>query len=156
MENTLENKAKYFALYWGQSILRFPIVDEQSPHAKPANVEIPSWALYKEYNYWSVQNGYLELKSLLSITNEDVMEVAKIYYSYNQYAYSDHNEYIEDITKEGRDIIQRLINGTLASHSMLILSNILDYLRSKGYALPWMGLSVEQQIEFGWVKLKEN
>ena len=24
-----------------------------------------------------------------------------------------------------------------------------DYLRSKGYALPWMGLSVEKLIEYG-------
>jgi hypothetical protein len=33
---------------------------------------------------------------------------------------------------------------------------ITDYLRSKGYALPFMGLSVEQQISYGWVKLKTN
>lgn len=28
-----------------------------------------------------------------------------------------------------------------------------DYLRSKGYALPWMGFSVENQIKYGWIKL---
>lgn len=32
----------------------------------------------------------------------------------------------------------------------------ITYLRSKGYALPWMGLSVEQQIEYGWIKLIEE
>jgi hypothetical protein len=31
-----------------------------------------------------------------------------------------------------------------------------DYLRSKGYALPWMGLSVDELVEYGWVKLKDN
>jgi hypothetical protein len=31
-----------------------------------------------------------------------------------------------------------------------------DYLRSKGYALPWMDLSVEDLVEYGWIKLKEN
>ena len=33
--------------------------------------------------------------------------------------------------------------------------HITDYLRSKGYALPYNGLSVEQLIKFGWIKLKE-
>lgn len=31
-----------------------------------------------------------------------------------------------------------------------------DYLRSKGYVLPYMDLSVEDLIEYNWVKLKEN
>ena len=31
----------------------------------------------------------------------------------------------------------------------------VDYLRSKGYALPWMGLSVDEMIEVGWIKLTE-
>lgn len=30
---------------------------------------------------------------------------------------------------------------------------ITDYLRSKGYALPYMGLSVETLVEYGWIKL---
>lgn len=32
----------------------------------------------------------------------------------------------------------------------------VDYLRSKGYALPWMGLSVEEMVEAGWIKLTES
>ena len=32
----------------------------------------------------------------------------------------------------------------------------LDYLRSKGYAPPYMDLSVEDLVEYGLVKLKEN
>lgn len=31
--------------------------------------------------------------------------------------------------------------------------NASDCLRSKGYALPYLGVSVEDQIEFGWVRL---
>jgi hypothetical protein len=31
----------------------------------------------------------------------------------------------------------------------------VDYLRSKGYALPWMGLSVDEMVEAGWIKLIE-
>lgn len=29
-----------------------------------------------------------------------------------------------------------------------------DYLRSKGYALPFLGLSVEELISYGWLRLK--
>ena len=31
----------------------------------------------------------------------------------------------------------------------------VDYLRSKGYALPWLGLSVPDLIQAGWVKFDE-
>ena len=31
----------------------------------------------------------------------------------------------------------------------------IDYLRSRGYALPWMNYSVEQLIELGWIKIRE-
>lgn len=30
---------------------------------------------------------------------------------------------------------------------------LCDYLRAKGYALPFMGISVNKLIEFGWIKL---
>lgn len=31
--------------------------------------------------------------------------------------------------------------------------NDVDYLRSKGYALPYFGLSVKEMVEAGWIKL---
>ena len=31
----------------------------------------------------------------------------------------------------------------------------VDYLRNKGYALPWMNLSVQDMVDYGWIKLKE-
>jgi len=30
----------------------------------------------------------------------------------------------------------------------------VDFLRYKGYALPWMGISVEEQVSRGWIKLR--
>lgn len=32
----------------------------------------------------------------------------------------------------------------------------VDFLRSKGYAVPYMGISVEEQIQYGWIKIKQN
>ena len=33
-------------------------------------------------------------------------------------------------------------------------AKLTDYLKSKGYAMPYMGLSVEKLIEYGWVVLE--
>lgn len=39
-------------------------------------------------------------------------------------------------------------------NSMITLDGYsTDYLRSRGYALPWMGLSVEELESAGWIKL---
>jgi len=31
----------------------------------------------------------------------------------------------------------------------------VDFLRSKGYALPFMGLSVDELVNYGWIKFKQ-
>lgn len=41
-----------------------------------------------------------------------------------------------------------------SSENQNAIDTAIDYLRSKGYALPYLGISVEEQIEFGWIKLK--
>ena len=33
------------------------------------------------------------------------------------------------------------------------LFDIIDWQRSKGFATPWMGLSVEDIVKFGWIKI---
>lgn len=43
-----------------------------------------------------------------------------------------------------------------ASHLKSNLDRNIDQLRNLGYALPWMDLSVEDLVEYGWVKLKED
>lgn len=34
-------------------------------------------------------------------------------------------------------------------------NEVIDFLRSRGYAIPWHGISVIQLVKFGWVKLRE-
>lgn len=114
MENTIENKAKFFAQYWGQAILRMP--EETVLFISNQNN-----LSYEEV----LEQGWLILKPLSSISDEDAIALsheshkdAAIYYAkWKPNAYDS------------------------------------DYLRSKGYALPWMGLSVEKQIEYGWVNM---
>jgi hypothetical protein len=132
MENTLESKAKFFAQYWGQEILTQGF---SKPHKIKGSIMD---LIYKE--------DYLELTPLSDITDEDAIQVAKI-----------ENNY-EDALTRGKVLINTFIKYVDCSHSMknsLQFINMIDFLRAKGYALPWMGLSVEKQSIYGWVKLND-
>lgn len=152
MENTLENKEKFFALYWGQEVLK-----------ANKNHEI-AWVIGLGGNK-PVMQEYLELKPLSSITDEDAIEVVKLKMFHDNVDIndiidikiaksSDKKGYflsLEGIVQHKRwnDFVERVFLGEEKIYSFYI-----DFLRSKGYALPYMGLIVEKLIEYGWVKLK--
>lgn len=102
IENIYENKARFFALYWGVKCLRNEFLNDNIP---PHKVDVSTCR--------GLPQQYLELTPLSQITDEDAVEVI----------------------------------GVSECHRA-------DYLRSKGYALPWMGLSVEDLVSYGWVKIK--
>lgn len=133
MENTLENKAKFFAQYWGQKVVSWSNIIE---------IKLKSNILINELE----ESDALELTPLSDITDEDAIKVAKI-----------ENNY-ENALIRGKVIIQTFLEYSDCSHSMKNsdqLLELIDFLRSKSYALPWMGLTVEKLIEYGWVKLKK-
>lgn len=125
MENNLQNKAMFFAAYLFQSA-----VTEMS---NPETIT-PYFLQYADLPIFQV-----ELKFIDNITDEDVLHIATSMYT----AIPDY---------------QTISNGKcmVSCHENQIGLGLLqsDYLRSKGYALPWMGLSVEKLVEYGWVKLK--
>jgi hypothetical protein len=59
--------------------------------------------------------------------------------------------------KEVVNICQKIVSAIIDGNHRGFDTNIIikshQYLVSKGYALPYMGLSVEQLIEYGWIKL---
>lgn len=120
LENTLENKAKFFALYWGQNIYN----EQGHWNGEPVNAN--SMAIL------NVQMPFLLLTPLSSITDEDANHL-----DLNNYSSLNEDGVCLPFTEF------RLFN-----------TDEVDYLRSKGYALPYMGLSVEKLIEYGWIKLK--
>ncbi|TYO83101.1 hypothetical protein LX74_04079, partial [Elizabethkingia miricola] len=72
MENNFENKAKFFAQYYGQNVKRSYLPEQTSLQVIDRNV------------FWIghlIINGYLELKSIEDITDEDSLMIAKSYYS---------------------------------------------------------------------------
>jgi len=138
MENTLENKAKFFAQYWGTDY-----------------IYKNEWGTFKGnmsekdsiYNFANqITSAYLELTPLSMISDEDAIEVANMDNQHYWVAITNHwnGKHISELVDMVKDRMSDCI----------MFRDVSEYLRSKGYALPFMGLSVEKQIEYGWVKLK--
>lgn len=113
MENTLNNKGKFFAQYWDQKVMTKVVRGENKAKITTHNDVCSNW------KFGELVESYLELKPLSSITDEDAK---KLGYS---------SPFL------------------LKKHS----SFQVDELRALGYALWWHDLSVEKQIEYGWIKL---
>lgn len=127
MQNTIENKAKFFAQYWWQEVF---VLKEQNYRITKSRFNAETFS----------QKPFISLKPLSSISDEDAIEVSTIWGS----------DVKSKIT--GGIIVSRILSAD-SSGEMRNVCGVIDFLRSRGYALPWMGVSVEQQIEWGWVKL---
>lgn len=138
MENTLENKAKFFAQYWGFN--ETMVIDTFMGRTNILSVDY----VLKEHSLHSIFKDYqLLLKPLSSITDEDAIEVAKIFNQHKIKAHYSDDDLKAYLINKGKQFAFR------CEHYVIIY----QYLQSKGYALPYMGLSVEQLVEYGWVKL---
>ena len=132
MENNLSNKQKFFAQYWGQKI----------------GIPVNSYAGMLTINKSCIGNiKSLELTPLSMISDEDAIEVAKMFESsaykvkYNDYGNIGFSFYVGE-ESESVEVSPEWDRVAV------------DYLRSKGYAITYLNLEVEQQISYGWVKLK--
>lgn len=168
MENTLKNKAKFFALYYGQDVL----TREDGFHK--------FWKLGSEISvesalsrHWYDYKYYLELKPLSSISDEDAIEVAKIMTFHDGKGliierkkngeiemydrYNDEPHFLNTLFffPDPFEIFSRDDNRNWFQYDAERFLEVTDFLRARGYALPWMGLSVEQLINYGWIKLKK-
>lgn len=141
MENTLENKAKFFAQYFGRTFI--------------TGIGGKSALSWIDIGYISLGtlSATLELKDMSNISPEDInyiiilLEIDKQpvdndFLAFNKSLIS----YINYLFLEKKDIKSVILT--------VAFIHAVDYLRSKGYALPYMGLSVEKQVEYGWIKLK--
>lgn len=129
MENTLENKAKFFAQHLKQKVVMKPDwehFNDRSP------MELDPTYLITGNNVLTA--GYLSLTSLSQITDEDASYFSKIMH------------WGKSPTSVKHTIV--LLNDNMFP------GIAIDFLRSKGYAVSWNGLQVKMQIEYGWVKLE--
>ena len=132
LENTLENKSKFFAQYWGQDVLCRVIFGKNKNEIIMHNTPCSNLKLGE------IIDSYLELKPLSRISDEDAIEISKEYPAFG----SNIRNSVKELFQEFDDLELSIKTG--------------DYLRSKGYALSYMYLSVEDLVEYGWVKLKEE
>jgi hypothetical protein len=139
-EINLTNKEKFFALYWGQRIMM---------------IDGDDW-VYVVRGQKPILVEYIQLKSLSSITDEDAIEVAKLNTSVNWFNGNTpsvwKNSFGVTVVSNGTGLIQKY--GQIILDSEYLSNHQFDLLRSKGYALSWMGLSVDELVKAGWVKLK--
>lgn len=139
---TKKEKPQFFGLYHGQRVMKI----DDSPSVYTVNM----------IKHPMGNNTHLWLKPLLSITDEDAIEVAKIVGIYN------YPIGITGTIQAGRAICHWFNNGTcygeegienfIPASSWL---SIIDFLRSKCYALPWRSYSVDDLIKEGLIKLQE-
>lgn len=136
MENTLENKAKFFAQYLNQQVFyQDRIGNIVSFYLSCGNFTNQVWIV-------SLEDENFEKNELSCEAN--INECQLILTPLSQI--SD-----EDAIKFGFTSARDFLAVADIYHSYHV-----DYLRSKGYALTYMDLSVEDLINYGWVKLKEN
>ena len=143
-QNTLENKSKFFAQYWGQ----------RCGKNKYCNLSV---------NKSNILNiTHLELKPLSQISDEDVIEGITYLYNITREELGEileikHYDTFSSITTIGIGCnfkTSRSIHHWKGTKKIGSVES--DYFRSKGYALSYMDLSVKDLIEYGWIKLKLN
>ena len=169
-ENNIRNKAKFFAQYWGQEVISS--VNHSNAGLKPLPVN--SGLMGSLYTYSAPR---LLLTPLSQISDEDVKEVSRIldFHDGNGLlidrvprgsiptieirAYDRYNDCPNKINtlKFFTDDVEFFSideNGGVFSYDCNRILNVMDYLRSKGYLLPWMALTVEDIVSYGWAKIK--
>jgi len=132
MENTLENKIKFFGQYLDQDVL---IVGNALCDNKAEN-----W-IEDKLQY----TQYLLLKPLSSITEDDAIKTAHIIGGDSEDGFMFISALINNVAMDG------ILDFKICSDEFIMT---IDYIRSKGYALSYNGLSIETLISYGWIKLK--
>lgn len=141
---TPEIKARIAALYYGQSIMQTTI--KNNPHDLSGIMRVEPLAFME----WDSQY-FLNVARVSSITDEDAIEVANIATGWNEDEYlnpSDVPYWLDEILTGNCALTANYVSGYQ-------IIDVIDCLRSKGYALPAFGYSVDELAEAGVFKIKE-
>jgi len=165
MEMTSENKAKFFAQY-----LRQPVYVNKNWNKFEGSIAHLD-CTYLQTGSNGLMEGYLFLKPISSISDEDAVEACKVAYnlsfSYGAKWVTETDPVIGYMTVKSHmshhsfdidfesGLVEQYQDEFNESGNLMNHYAVCDYLRSKGYALPWMGLSVGEMVEASWIKLQE-
>lgn len=160
MELTNELKARFEMLYYGQRVSML-----HKPEGRYSDEVFKAPQILTGPN----QSEYLSLRPLSSITEEEAIEVAKklsptTFVLNRRWIVRRHdlggftveqglNYHSFDIEDDGELEMWDNYHSKMAVSGENMLS-AYDYLRSKRFLLPFMGIPSEQWVEWGVVKLK--
>lgn len=134
LQNNIEAKARFFALYFGQRITDYKFVEKLDL----ANVS----SLIKSEE--DIDNWCLYIKSLRNITDADLKDLAK--YCGVQKAIR-HGNFIHLVYEND------LVEFYFTSDSTKFPYFLADFFRSKSYFLPYLGMDEDEAILRGWIKI---
>ena len=130
-ETDLNLKARFLAQYWRQKV------------CKLNGVKMLVDSLIEENSM--IEESWLELKPISQITEDDYKSIPDLYYGSTDNWFNAQRIYTHETLEECVSKVIKKLKPTQ-----------YDYLRSKGYALPYMELSIETLQEYGWIKLKSE
>lgn len=121
---TLQNKERFFALYWEQDV-------GMREYGRQTRFVDANFMRYPK-------DSYLFLKHISSITSEQAIEITRLL--------GESKKEIPD--KYAIDFVR----GFLSDENN-IPAWVSDHLRERRFAVSWNGITVEEMVEAGWVKL---
>ena len=138
--NTPENKIKFASSYYGQQVFKY------AGNIEPTKV----FELSILGKFGQIHNGFLELTSLDNMTDEDANNFRII----QGYLNAGIPTSIEFRFNQGFFECNIIFDNYNYQKFSTVNSRGLDYLRSKGYLVPWNDLSINDLIEYKWAKHK--
>jgi hypothetical protein len=120
-------KCRFFAQYWGTKTMYVGGVGLVEIGTGGWNLKHPDFFLELKPTKRLTDNEAIELGKILNIKDDEVIGIL--------------------ISDEFLNTMTNVKNGGV------INLHAIDYLRSKGYAIPFMEYSVDKLVELGWVRL---
>ncbi|HYG84563.1 MAG TPA: hypothetical protein VD907_06845 [Verrucomicrobiae bacterium] len=140
-ENTPENKARFFALYFGLEVC----YRNNDPYNRKGDVCAYTFSRDNKVK----KDAYLELRPLSDITDEEATTLLCMVHP---------DAIFESVSADCHGMTINYSEGifhySFGFHIKGAPADRADYLRSRSFALPYMGVSVETFVEWGWIKLK--
>lgn len=137
--NNIKEKLRFLAQYPKQSCI---ITEGGARHETIVThdcIEGVDYVLGKvicERVNWDPSQITLLLKDVKNISDEDALGVCKVYGDYSSHL---------NLGKYLAESVMKLSDPSSAF--------IYQYLQARGYALPWMGLSIKDLIKAEWIKI---
>jgi len=126
IENNYLNEAKFRAIYIGQNVLSHPKNDE--PYMLSSDM------------VFGERDRFLSLRSIESLTDDELIFISKLL---------GHKVFVGD------RYMRNIMNGAWLNQPLNVVIQIIDYLRYISVLIPFMGLSMDDILEYGWAVIRE-